>query len=362
MGKIKILHISPDFNYSCGVSKYVFSLLKSFSDNNSYELYFITNKGDALDKLKEIKIKPHILRFKRGMKNVLYFLLNIKALIDYCLKYKIDIIHTHHRYPELLAFVASKFINIKTITTAHSIFSDKTFFSFRSQKIIAVSNSVMSMLINNFNVPVEKIVKINNFIEPIIEKDHETKLKIKSDLGIPQNAKIILYVGRITKIKGVDTLIESFKLILNKYNDIYLLIVGSIYDKSLKNILNNIPSQIKLLCPVNDPSSFYSISDIFVLPSRVDPFPYVMLEAGLNKIPFVGSRTGGIEEFIDDNLTGLLIEPGCYKQLTQKISYLLENPVRGKLLAEKLFVKVKQNISSEIYLDNLTKIYKQMLK
>ncbi len=361
MERIKILHISPDFNYSCGGSKDLYWLLKSFSDNSIYELYFITNGGDALDKLRDIKLKPHILRFTRGIKNIFNLLQNLKALIDYCLKHNIDIIHTHHRYPELLAFLASKIIKFKTITTAHSIFPGRTFYSFKSEKIIAVSNSVKSMIINNHKVPIDKIVMINNFIEPINEMDQKIKSNIKSDLGISPNTKIILFLGRITKIKGVDTLIESFKLLIKKYNDINLLIIGSIYDKSLNNILVDLPNQIKLLDPVSNPYPYYSISDIIVLPSRVDPFPYVMLEAGLTKIPFIGSRTGGIEEFIEDNKNGLLIEPGCFMQLAQKISYLLDNPGKGKLLAENLFAKVKENISSEKYYENLDKIYKQML-
>lgn len=361
MERIKILHISPDFNYSCGVSTYVYSLLKNFSNNNLYDIYFITNRGDALDKLKEIKLSPHILNFTRGIRNIFNLLQNLKALIDYCVKNKINIIHTHHRYPEFLAFITSKIIKIKTISTAHSIFSGKAVYSFKSEKIIAVSNSVKNILLNNYKVPVEKIIMINNFIEPIIEIDRKTKLNIKSDLGISPNKKVILFLGRISKIKGVDTLIESFNLISKKYNDVYLLIIGSIYDSSLKNILNNLPTRIKLLNPVKNPYEYYSIADIIVLPSRVDPFPYVMLEAGLVKKPFIGSRTGGIEEFIEDNITGLLIEPGCPKQLAQKLSYLLENPDKGKYLADNLFTKVKSNISSEKYSENLENIYKQML-
>ena len=75
-----ILHISPDFNYSCGVSKYVYSILKNFSGNESYKLFFITNGGDALDKLKEIGVIPFILKFSKGWKNILNLLSNLNTL------------------------------------------------------------------------------------------------------------------------------------------------------------------------------------------------------------------------------------------------------------------------------------------
>ena len=72
--------------------------------------------------------------------------------------------------------------------------------------------------------------------------------------------------------------------------------------------MNNLTSKIKILKPVKNPYPFYSIADIVVLPSLADSFPYVMLESGLFKKPFVGTQTGGIAEFIDDGKNGLLFE------------------------------------------------------
>jgi glycosyltransferase involved in cell wall biosynthesis len=162
---INILHISLDFNYSCGVSKHVYSLLKGLQENHSYRLFFITNGGDALDKLKDINISPVILNFSKRPKNILNIYSNLKILKRFCFENEIDIMHTHHRYPEFLAHIISKRTGIKTIATAHSLVKGKRKFSFNSDKIIAVSNSVSDLLKDYYKISGERIIVLYNFLE-----------------------------------------------------------------------------------------------------------------------------------------------------------------------------------------------------
>ncbi len=86
-----------------------------------------------------------------------------------------------------------------------------------------------------------------------------------------------------------------------------------------------------------------------------------MLESGLFKKPFVGSRTGGIAEFIEDGKNGLLFEPGDVKQLIEKINYVLDNPEEAKTFGENLYLKVIENTSSEKYFYTLSEIYNNLI-
>jgi len=89
----------------------------------------------------------------------------INQIIKKCKKENIDILHAHNRYFDFLAFLVSKIITIKRITSVHSKVYHKKWLSYKSPKLIAASNSVRNHLINNFNIPVGKIVVINNFID-----------------------------------------------------------------------------------------------------------------------------------------------------------------------------------------------------
>ncbi len=80
-----------------------------------------------------------------------------------------------------------------------------------------------------------------------------------------------------------------------------------------------------------------------------------MLEAGAMKKPFIGGNTGGIAEFIEDGVNGILIEPGDSDQLADKIIFLLNNPVQAELLANALYQKVKKECDCVKYFERLDK-------
>ena len=355
------MHISPDFNYSCGASKHVYSLLSNFSQLKYCKVFFFTNSGDALEKLEIINVIPGIFRYSTGIRNIYNLSYNLKTIKAFCTQNNIDIIHTHHRYPEFLASIISRQTGIKTITTVHSLVKGKTRISFKSDRIIAVSEAVKKMLIDYYNIPDEKITTLYNFIEPFPNIGNSELVKIRSNLNVAENNKIILFIGRVSKIKGVDLLIEAFKLLNKKREKITLLIIGQIYDDPIKKYLKNLPDEIKFINVVKNPYSYYAIADLVVLPSRVDPFPYVMLEAGLMHKPFVGAKTGGIEEFIIDGKNGILFEPGNLVELSNKIKYLLDNPKIAESLADNLNTKVKERTSAERYISQLKQIYEDLL-
>ena len=98
-----------------------------------------------------------------------------------------------------------------------------------------------------------------------------------------------------------------------------------------------------------------------MLPSRSDSFPYVMLEAGVHKKPFIGGNTGGIAEFIEDGKNGLLIDPENPEELAEKIIYLLNKPELGKMLGENLYEKVNRLCDYNNYFREVEKIYNSLL-
>lgn len=355
---LSILHISPDFNYACGVSKHVYLLLKELKKNNNYNLFFITNKGDSLDRLTELGIQPTILDFSRGNRNVYKLIKNVLSLYIFCKKNNINVIHTHHRYPELVAYLVSRLLHIKTITTVHSLLSNLKYVSFRSEKVIAVSNIVKNNLIRYYKISSDRIVVIYNFIEPFsdIKKDQKEKFLINHNISV--SARILLFAGRINEIKGCDVLLLAFDEICKEVRNIKLLLVGS-WELPL-TVRNNIKinSNIILIDPSPEIDIYYSIAEIVVAPSRSDSFPFIMLESGIAKKPFIGGRTGGIAEFIDDGVDGLLVEPGDKNDLKEKLLKLLNNKSLSHKLGNCLHLKISNFINSDFYISQLSNIYK----
>jgi glycosyltransferase involved in cell wall biosynthesis len=349
---MNILHISPDFNYACGVSKHVYLLLKywkkEFPKDN---LYFITNGGDSLERLEKINVTYKKIKLKRGSKNILLLIRNLFSLLIFCKRNKIEIIHTHHRQAELLAYIISILTKVKTITTVHSFVEGQKHLSFLSDKIIAVSNSVKCNLIEKFAVDEKKISVIYNFIEPMNIEQAVTENEVLKQLS---SKKIFLFAGRISYIKSCDILIEAFGKISKITKDLHLVLIGK---WELENDSNKLTENITYIKSVNSIKDYLFKSFCVILPSRLDPFPFLMLEAGLAGRPFIGGRTSGIQEFIEDGKDGLLVEPGNVDDMINKIFQIADDKNLAKKLADNLYKKVMPLTNYKKYLQNIRSIY-----
>jgi len=358
--KKNILHISPNFNFACGVSKYVFTLLSSNELKKEFNLHFITNGGDALQKLDREQINYSVINFKTD--NYLHFDLfkNYSLIKKYCVDKNINIIHTHHRYPALLAFLIAKSLEIKTVVTVHNFVRRFKLLSYKADRIIAVSNSVKNHLHKYFKLPENKIDVLYNCIAEENFKEYKSS-GLKSTLNILPDSKIILYAGRIIEEKGINCLVSAFNMISQEFMTAELVLVGEnkLPSKHFSKIL--IIPKIHFLPSRENVNEFYQISEVVVLPSQKEPLGYTMLEAGLFKIPFIGSKAGGIAEFIEEGINGYLFETGDVDELASKIEYVLTHPNEALATAKKLHEKVIRECNCEKYFNKLVNIYSTLL-
>ena len=216
-------------------------------------------------------------------------------------------------------------------------------------------------LLDNYSHSRNRITVLYNCIDDSFFDNKTDRQLIRNKFNFSSDDKIILFTGRISRIKGVDTLISAFVKINRQNENVKLILLGQVEDIDILDTIKGFEKQIHVVPPVNDISEFYQVSDIVVLPSKIDPFPYVMLEAGAMKKPLIGGRTGGIAEFIEDGVNGILIEPGDSDQLADKINFLLNNPIQAELLANALYLKVKKECDCEKYFERLEQIYNELL-
>jgi glycosyltransferase involved in cell wall biosynthesis len=355
----KILHISPDFNYSCGVSKLVYLTLLYFNDKEDYECHFITNGGDSLERLDDLtKIKIRVNKFSRGIKNIFFAKNFYKNVKEYCKDSDINLIHTYHRFPEYIATRVSRETKIKSVGTVLSFVNKYKKLSFRSDHLITVSNAITSHLVNKFHIEPKKITTMYLPNESLNESQD---IYLKTNLGIEDHKKVLLFMGRINFIKNIDNLLKAYKIVNKHSPDTLLLLCGNVESEKIKDQIKNVKAPIKVLEPRKNNQLLYQLADIVVLPSRVDPLPFVMVESGAFKKPFIGGNTGGIAEFIEDGKNGLLADPENPEQLAEKIVYLLNNPEIGKILGENLFEKVSRLCDYNNYFNEVEKIYNSLL-
>jgi D-inositol-3-phosphate glycosyltransferase len=165
------------------------------------------------------------------------------------------------------------------------------------------------------------------------------KTQARKELGLSEK-KVILYVGRIEPIKGLDILVSALAL-LEDMGDTRLLVVGGRpgQDEELDR-LKSLAARLGIsdmvtftgAVPQAELPTYYSAADVFVLPSYSESFGLVALEAMACGIPVVASRVGGPSTFVKDGETGYLIPWRCPEPFAQRLDMLLSNPgLRDKM-------------------------------
>ncbi len=358
--KIKILHLQTKLNLACGVTRTISQIIKNTSQD--FEHHLIALEGDGLKRFSDFGFNPVVLRIKKKSFNgtIKIFL----ALAIYCKNNSIQIIHSHHRYFDTITWLLQLFYPMRTITSVHSKVFGRKIFSYKADILIACSNSIREHLIKNFKVSQNKIKVIHNSTEPVDLNILRSKKEILAELNIPNGIIIIGFIGRINfSEKGVDILLDAFKQLCQIRQTLYLLMIGNGQNEDdVRVYFRKYNLNALLLPPKTDVNEYLNVMDIFILPSRVDPFPLTMLEAGLMKIPFVGSKVDGISELIEQEKDGLLFESGDIDELTKQIIRLLDDDKLRYGLSQNLYQKIINSFTTDKIIPQYFKLYSDVIK
>lgn len=139
---------------------------------------------------------------------------------------------------------------------------------------------------------------------------------------------LLLFMGRLTKDKGIIELVKVFNEIVSIRKNIYLLVIGYEEDVSvneLKILVDNFKSNLLFIDYTDAPSSYLSAADIFCLPSYREGFGQAIIEASSCELPVVSSSIYGVIDAVEDKVSGLLQPVGDTKLLKDALILLIDN-------------------------------------
>jgi len=299
---------------------------------------------------------------------------------------KPDIIHTIglRSFQSIIAWRVSKKLNIPLVVsdqgglTTHPFLAESGFFlktlykiqDFFIKKIIndasviSVANEYEQKIFSSLNKKSRiEIIRNGVNLKKLVSK-HNFKEKYQI------NSNFILFVGRFSKSKGIETLINAFSIVKNELKDsnIHLVIMGVDFgyqaemEKLIKKL--NLSEEIKVIKnpPRDDVISAYGESEFLVLPSQWELSPLVPLESFAFKKPVISTNSHGIPYTVQNNKNGILVEPENSFELSNAIVKLLNDPeLRNKLgLSGYNFVNEECNCVSMA--KNSLKLYEDILE
>jgi L-malate glycosyltransferase len=336
----KIMYI---LNYTGdgGTEKYVLNLMSSLGKERCVFVY--SEKGPFFDKFKELGVPTYQVTM-RGP-----FDFNAAKEIK-TIAQKEGVTHVHaqflrENYISLLSKILGS--NVKVVWTYHVnvpmsslIRFTNRFMTKLNHKVIPVAEFMKKELVRK-GVSEDKLTVIYNGIQ--IPKIDVTKKMVF-------NEKVISIIGRLSPEKGHKFLFESLAK-LKKESPHLKWTLNIVGDGSLKQELIelsktlDIHSTINFKGFVNTMDTEYINSDLIVLPSENEAFPFVAIEALAFEKPVISTNVGGLPEVIKDNETGILVSYGDVNALTEKIRWLLEDDELSKRLAKN---------GKDFFLKNLT--------
>lgn len=203
----------------------------------------------------------------------------------------------------------------------------------KAEKILTTNDNVRKSLIKDYGIIPEKIIKIG----------YGSTLEKLPDEEKVYDGKTALFIGMDFERKGGFVLLEAFKKVRQAIAGARLVIVGP--NKELINI--NEPG-VELLGHVSDREKIeklYKEASLFVMPSLMEPFGLVFLEAMAHKIPCIGTTVDAMPEIIEDGKTGFLVAPKNVEELAAKMILSLSNQKNLKEMGQAAFEKLQREFS-----------------
>ena len=189
------------------------------------------------------------------------------------------------------------------------------------------TQAICDYLING-GMPADKVFYIGNFVDRPVEQSIEQKRSLAQSLGLPDDALVIMSIGRMIEKKGFQDLLPAFAGLPAeiKSRPLHLLLVG---DGPMRMELEQSTHQLGIGGRVHftgwqtSTSPYYSLADIFVCPSRHEPLGNVILEAWSHSLPVVSTDSHGAIELIEDGQNGVLSPCHDAKALSQRLLNML---------------------------------------
>jgi len=242
-----------------------------------------------------------------------------------------------------------------------------------AHKIVCNSKSLCQTFLNHHLAPPQKLIVLghgsSNGVDPERFLPSHSLLadaaRLRNELGIPNNARVLGYVGRFTKDKGIVELIETYDQILQTYPNTHLLLVGDFENgdpvppKVRERIISD--PQIKYTGFVRDVAAYYHIMDVLLFPSYREGLPNVPLEAAVAGIPTIGFKTTGVVDAVKDGETGILVSLGDINALSHATLQLLSDSKLRRRLGLNAQKWVLANFKPEDVWQNWIEFYSQCL-
>lgn len=216
-------------------------------------------------------------------------------------------------------------------------------------------------------LPAERVYYIGNFVGDPAPLPDSARAALRRQLALPDDAWVVLAVGRHKTKKGFDLLLAALAQLPERISGrpVFTVLVG---DGPQRPGLQRQAAQLGLEHRLRwagwqtEPGPYYALADLFVCPSRHEPLGNVILESWSHARPVLSSANEGALELIDDGIDGMLVPCGEASPLARAIEILLEDDALRAGLAQAGHAKVGMQFSQTAVIAAYLDLYRTLLR
>lgn len=282
---------------------------------------------------------------------------------------RIDIVHTHNPHAMIYGAPAAGLARAKSVHTKHGMNPDQTRRLWLRRTAATLVDAYVAVTPHLAKVAAERaecdparIHVVPNGIDIArFKPDPEGRARVRDELGIPQSAWLVGTVGRLAPEKDQTLLIRAMAPLLDERRQ--LLVVG---DGPERPALEKARSEtwrsefVHLAGSRSDVAPYIAAMDAFVLSSRTEGLPLVLLEAMATGVPVVSTAVGGIADLIESEVNGLLVPAGDERELMRQLVLLANQPTAGLRLGQAGRETVQRRYSLAQMAERYEGIYEQV--
>jgi glycosyltransferase involved in cell wall biosynthesis len=368
-----------------GAQRYVFDMCVAMREKFLVKV-ILGGEGPLVEKLKSTGIEVMTIAELGRDVNFIKDLKSGWKIWRALLKIKPDIVHLNSSKIGAVGSLAARLAFVpKIIFTAHGWAFNEDRSAFQktliaciawftlifSHKTIAVSEAIKKQ-VPYFPFIKNKIAVIPLGISPVEYFTKEEAQKKLLGLITDKDTCVIGSIGELHPIKGHIYAIEAIAELISKGKAIKYVMCGEgayrpvlekkIADLNEKNPRCNLGQNIILAGNVPEAARHLKAFDIFLFPSLSEALGYAALEAGAAGLPIIASAVGGVQEIIDDMVSGILIQPEKPSEIVAAIELLFDKPELQQKYGSALHEKIMKDFSMERMIGETEEVYKEERK
>jgi 1,2-diacylglycerol 3-alpha-glucosyltransferase len=300
----------------------------------------------------------------------------------------LDLIHTNTEFSlGVFGRYMARELRLPMVHTMHTIYEDYTHYVAKLKMLDSLAKAVAKKISSDFCnsadqviVPTGKVKElllsygVNREISPIptgielgrfapAQYDREIIRKLRRDMGLGEEAKVLLFVGRVAEEKNIRELFYSLRQYLRTHQDVFFLLIGDGPDRyRLENLARELDLADKTVFagprPWDEIGMYYQMGDVFVNASQSEAQGLTYIEAMASGLPVIAKADRCLEGILQDGVNGYAFHDGS--GLVQALERVLPDGWEKERLAQGA-LKTARRFSAEGFADKVAEVYQRLL-